>query len=135
MPRCRIADYMERAREVLLRTGTEVIYGTIRSILRDDTSFMPWARDDYACVVFNLRTPHTDAGRARTAEAFHGLIQAALDQGGSFFLTYHRHATREQLLRAYPRLPEFLARKREHDPGEIFQSDWYRHVRDLIGGA
>jgi FAD/FMN-containing dehydrogenase len=135
VPRDHIADYMERAREVLLRTGTEVIYGTIRSILRDTTSFLPWARDDYACVVFNLRTPHTDAGRARTGEAFRGLIQAALDLDGSFFLTYHRHATREQLLQAYPRLPEFLARKLEHDPSEAFQSDWYRHVRGLIASA
>ncbi len=139
VPRDQIAAYMERAREVLLRTGCEVIYGTIRSIVREQTSFLPWARDDYACVVFNLRTPHTDAGRERTAQAFRGLIQAALELDGSFFLTYHRHATREQLLHAYPRLPAFLARKLEHDPGEVFQSDWYRHIRgmfpDRIGSA
>jgi FAD/FMN-containing dehydrogenase len=133
VPRDRIAAYMEAAREVLRSNGVEVIYGTIRSILRDTTSFLPWARDDYACVVFNLRTPHDAAGQSRTADAFRGLIDAALDLDGSFFLTYHRHATRAQLLRAYPRLPQFLALKRRYDPDERFVSDWYRHVLAVLG--
>ena len=43
-----------------------------------------------------------------------------------------RAATRDQVLRAYPQFPEFLARKRAYDPGEVFQSDWYRHHRELL---
>ena len=35
-------------------------------------------------------------------------------------------------MRCYPQFPEFLARKRAHDPGEVFQSDWYRHHRELL---
>jgi hypothetical protein len=27
---------------------------------------------------------------------------------------------------------EFLRAKRRHDPGEAFQSDWYRHYRDAF---
>jgi hypothetical protein len=25
-----------------------------------------------------------------------------------------------------------LRLKREHDPGEVFQSDWYRHYREMF---
>jgi hypothetical protein len=32
-------------------------------------------------------------------------------------------------------MPEFLARKRAHDPDELFQSDWYRDVRDFVRRA
>ena len=70
---------------------------------------------------------------ARTAEAFRGLIDAALDLGGSYFLTYHRHATREQVLRAYPQFEAFLERKRHYDPRIRFTSDWYRHQTALLG--
>ena len=28
---------------------------------------------------------------------------------------------------------EFLALKRRHDPNEVFQSNWYRHYRDMFG--
>src|SRR4030095_8141829 len=108
---------------VLKRTGVEDIYGTIRSILRDDTSFLAWARQDYACVIFNLRTPHTVPGLARTAAAFRGLIDAAADLGGSYYLTYHRYATREQVERCHPRLREFFALKQQHDPNSVFQSN------------
>jgi len=29
-------------------------------------------------------------------------------------------------------MPEFLALKKTHDPDEVFQSDWYRHYRDMF---
>ncbi len=133
VPRERIAVCMDAAGDVLRSHGVEVIHGTIRSILRDTTSFLPWAKDDYACVVFNLRTPHDEAGRRHTAEAFRGLIDAALDLDGSFFLTCHRLATRERMLRAHPRLPESRATKRRHGPEGRFVSDGYRQVSMLLG--
>ena len=133
VPRGQIAAFMTEAARVLKTHGVEVIYGTIRAIMKDDVSFLPWAKDDYACVIFNLRTAHTDEGKARTAAAFRGLIDAALGMGGSYFLTYHRHATREQVLRAYPRFVAFLERKRHYDPQELFVSDWYRHQAALVG--
>jgi hypothetical protein len=51
---------------------------------------------------------------------------------GSYFLTYHRWARKDQVLKAYPRFPEFLALKRRHDPDERFQSEWYRHYRKMF---
>ncbi len=124
--------FMQRARAVLRAHGSEVIYGTIRSIRRDTVSFLPWAKDDFACVVFNLRTPHTPAGVERTAAVFRALTDASLALGGSFFLTYHRHATAAQVNAAYPRFREFLQHKRAHDPHELFTSDWHRHYRDAF---
>jgi len=29
-------------------------------------------------------------------------------------------------------MAEFLRRKRRHDPGEVFQSDWYRHHKGMF---
>ena len=133
VPREHIATFMAQAANVLKEKSVEVIYGTIRAILKDDISFLPWAKEDYACVIFNLRTAHTAQGQARTAEAFRGLIDAALDLGGSYFLTYHRHATREQVLRAYPQFETFLERKRHFDPHTRFTSDWYVHHLALLG--
>ena len=64
VPRHAIMAFMARARDILRAHGSEVIYGTIRAILRDTVSFLPWAKDDFACVIFNIRTPHTGAGIA-----------------------------------------------------------------------
>lgn len=135
VPPERLLEFMRRASEVLRAFGTEVIYGTIRAIQRDTVSFLPWARTDYACVIFNLRTPHDPAGLERTAATFRALIDTCAALGGSFFLTYHRHASVAQVEACHPRFREFLALKKQHDPGELFTSEWYRHYRDEFARA
>jgi FAD/FMN-containing dehydrogenase len=132
VPPGRLVEFLERARTVLRETGVEVIYGTIRAIRRDETSFLPWAREDFACVIFNLRTPHTAMGIARTHDTFRKLTNASLDLGGGFYPTYHRAATANQVARAHPRFRDFLATKERYDPAGVFQSDWYRHYRGLF---
>lgn len=133
IPHDSLVSFMEGAAQVLRHVDVEVIYGTIRAIRQDATSFLPWAKGDWACVIFNLRTQHTSAGLERTAEAFRRLVDVALSLGGSFFLTYHRYATREQVLQAYPAMPAFLAAKHRHDPHDRFVSDWYHHMQSLLG--
>ena len=132
VPPERLVEFMETAAGLLRESGVPVIYGTVRLIRRDAESFLAWARDDFACVIFNLHTQHNEAGIARSAAAFRSLIDAALNLGGSFFLTYHRWATRTQIERAYQQFAEFLRLKENHDPGQLFQSEWWRHHRNLF---
>lgn len=133
VPPSRLMDFMAAARKTLRDNGTEDIYGTIRAIRRDEESFLPWARDDSACVIFNLRTVHDEAGIAATTRTARQLIDAAADLGGSFYLTYHRWATASQLLRCHPRLPEFIAAKHRYDPSERFSSDWWIWLKNTVG--
>lgn len=132
VPHDQILEFMRRARELLRVNSTEVIYGTIRSIWRDTVAFMPWARQDFACVVLNLRTLHSPEGLARTANSFRALNEAAIAVGGCFFLTYHRYASASQVERAYPEFRQFLLHKLRVDPGQRFESEWYRHYRDCF---
>jgi len=132
VPRDQLLTFMEQARELFRTFGTEVIYGTIRAIMRDQTSFLPWAKEDFACVIFNLRTPHTKVGLERTENTFRALIDASSKLGGSYFLTYHRYASAAQVEACYPRFCEWLALKKQFDPDELFTSSWYVHYRDAF---
>lgn len=132
VPRSRLEDFMRRAADELRPRGVPVIYGTVRLIERETESFLAWAREDWACVIFNLHTEHSPAGIERAADAFRALIDAALAVGGSYFLTYHRWARREQVERAYPQFAEFLRLKEQHDPAHRFQSEWWRHYRTMF---
>jgi len=132
VPRGELAGFLSAAAEVCRREGASVIYGTIRLIERDDETFLAWARERFACCVLNLHVEHSPAGIERAQRAFRALIDLAAERGGSFFLTYHRWALKRQVERCYPRMPEFLALKREYDPQERFQSEWYRHYRAMF---
>ena len=133
--RTTLAAFMEDAREALRAHRANVIYGTVRLIEKDDETFLAWARERYACIIFNLHVDHTPAEVDRAADAFRALIDLGIRHGGSYYLTYHRWARKDQIERCYPQLPEFLKRKREFDPGEVFQSNWYRHYRNMFAGA
>jgi FAD/FMN-containing dehydrogenase len=128
-----LVEFLDRSRRALRATGVEDIYGTIRSIRTDDCTFLRWAKRDFACVIFNLRTSHTASGIERTMRTFRLLNDASITLGGSFYLTYHRAATREQIEAAYPEFQEFLILKRQFDPDLRFTSDWYTHHAAMFG--
>lgn len=132
VPRAALCDFLHAVREDFRQQGVSVIYGTIRLVERDDESFLAWAKEAYAGIIFNLHVVHSLPGLEHAKQAFRRLIDRAIEAGGSFYLTYHRFATREQLLACYPQFPQFLEAKRHFDPEDRFQSDWYRHCRRLL---
>jgi FAD/FMN-containing dehydrogenase len=127
-----LTAFMDGVREDARRYGTNIIYGTIRLIEKDDESVLAWARHPWACIVFNLHVDHSSAGIRKAEQDFRRLIDRAANLGGSYYLTYHRWATREQVERCHPRMREFLDRKREYDPKILFTSDWYEHHVRLL---
>ena len=126
-----LADFMGAAARELRERSANVIYGTIRLIEQDDETFLNWARQPYACIVFNLHVEHTEAGIAHTANALRTLIDIAMERDGSYFLTYNKFATPQQLARCYPQFGEFLALKDRYDPDGVFSSDWLRAYTEL----
>ena len=132
VPRSALAGFLGDAAALLRDSQPALVYGTIRLVERDSEALLTWAREPWACVIFNLHTPHDRAGVAASSEAFRQLIDLAIRHDGSYYLTYHRFARRDQVLRCHPRLPEFLAEKERLDPDGRFQSDWYRHTRSLV---
>ncbi len=65
------------------------------------------------------------AGNRDMADLTRSLVGLALAQGGTFYLPYQQHYTRDDLTRAYPRIEEFFALKRRHDPGLLFMNSLY----------
>ncbi|HEY5806595.1 MAG TPA: FAD-binding oxidoreductase [Povalibacter sp.] len=129
VPLDRLTAFMSDVRRDFLRHGVNLIYGTIRLTERDNCTLLAWARERSACIIFNLHVDHDARGMAESASAFRRLIDIAIQHGGSYFLTYHRHATRPQVSACYPQFHEFLREKSRLDPRGVFQSDWYRHYR------
>ena len=132
VPREALSGFLAEVREDFRKNKVELIYGTIRLIEKDEESFLPWARQSYACTIFNLHAEHTPQNLEHTANAFRRLIDMAARRNGTYYLTYHRYARRDQVLACYPNFAEFLRQKRKYDPDERIQSDWYRHYKTMF---
>jgi hypothetical protein len=123
---------MDSVREDFREHATDVIYGTVRLIDQDNETALPWARAAWACVIFNIHVDHRAADVERAQAAFRRLIDHAIRQGGSYYLTYHDYARPDQVRAAHPAIHEFLAAKLRMDPTEQFQSNWYRKLKDIF---
>jgi FAD/FMN-containing dehydrogenase len=135
VPRPALKGFLDEVREDFRKNSVALIYGTVRLIERDDESFLPWAKQPYACTIFNLHMVHSPEGLKRSEYAFRRLIDMAARRGGTYYLTYHRYATRDQVESCYPKFAEFLRLKKKYDPEERFQSDWYRHYRTMFADS
>lgn len=126
VPRDAIGRFLGVLAEDCRRHRTDIVYGTVRQIRAERETRLRWARCDWACVVLNLHVRHDAPGRRQARTDMQRLIDHALAFGGSFYLTYHRHARADQLRAAYPGIDDVLARKRSLDPNDVLASDWYR---------
>lgn len=135
VPRERLSTFMDGVRRDFLDSPVNLIYGTIRLIEADTESALPWAKAPYACVIFNLHVDHVPAEIARAKQAFVRLIDHAIAQHGSYYLTYHRYARADQLTACYPELPAWIDHKRGLDSQQLFASDWYHHIQSAVAGA
>ncbi|MGZ8900796.1 MAG: FAD-binding oxidoreductase [Limisphaerales bacterium] len=132
VPRRNLPAFMQSVRMFARRYGWNIIYGTVRLIERDNETFLAWAREAWTCVVLNLCVQHSPRGMEEAKNAFRCLIQIAINYSGSYYLTYHKWATPDQMLACYPQLPEFIRHKRRFDPDEVFVSNWYYSHRNLF---
>jgi FAD/FMN-containing dehydrogenase len=127
-----LVPFLADVRRDFIQHKVDPTYGTIRLIEKDGESFLAWAREQYVCIVCNLHVVHTEAGRKKAIDDFRRIIERAIEHRGRFFLTYHRWATRKQVETCYPQFVDFLRLKRKYDPQERFQSEWYRHYRQMF---
>ncbi|CDZ79042.1 putative oxidoreductase ORF5 in fasciation locus [Legionella massiliensis] len=132
VPRDKLAFLFAQLREDFRKDQINVIYGTVRLINKDDGSYLAWAKQNYACIVFNFHVVHSPQGLEKSKRDFRLIIDRAEALGGSFYLTYHRWASKSELLNAYPQFVNFLKLKLKYDNHEVFQSTWYRHYKKMF---
>ena len=72
-----------------------------------------------------LERERKEAGQAEAAATTRELVDAAIEYGGTYYLTYQLYPTPEQLHRAYPRAREAFERKKHYDPDGLFSSRFY----------
>ena len=85
---------------------------------RDPDSLLAYAPDGPRMAsVLLFSQEMTRRAEADMARMTREMIDAVTALGGTYYLPYRPHATRDQFRRAYPRWEEFAALTRQVDPG------------------
>ena len=118
--------FMDRFRTILVAAKVNVISSTVRYVAPNDTPVLAYAPRKPAFAIIQMSNVGLSAdGQAQAAAVTRQLVDAAIELGGTYYLTYQLYPTPEQLHRAYPNARRAFERKRFYDPGELFSSQFY----------
>jgi FAD/FMN-containing dehydrogenase len=118
----RLADFLAACREIIPPSGQELLNVTLRHLEADGTSVLSFAPAPRVAAVMLFPQAMTDAAERAMRTMTERLIDRALALGGSYYLPYRLHARADQLRAAYPRIEEFVAKKRSYDPQLRFRN-------------
>jgi decaprenylphospho-beta-D-ribofuranose 2-oxidase len=118
--------FMDRFRRILTDGDLNVLSSTVRYVAPNATPALAYAPHKAAFAIIQMsNVPLSAEGQARAESVTRQLVDAALDYGGTYYLTYQLYPTAEQLHRAYPNARRAFERKRFYDPDEIFSNQFY----------
>ena len=119
--------FMDRFRQILLTGKMNVLSSTVRYVTPNATPALAYAPRRAAFAIIQMSNVDlSPEGQARTAAVTQRLVDAAIENGGTYYLTYQLYPTPEQLHRAYPNARHAFERKRFYDPEELFTSQFYQ---------
>ncbi len=122
----RFVPFMDRFRAILREGRMNVISSTVRYVTPNATPVLAYAPARPAFAIIQMSNVGLDsASQTRARDVTRRLVDAAIELGGTYYLTYQLYPTPDQLYRAYPNARRAFERKRFYDPDELFTSQFY----------
>jgi FAD/FMN-containing dehydrogenase len=130
LPPENFAPMVQRLSEAVARHHGDLLNVTVRQVLKDDDTYMAYARGERLALVLFFNQPITPEAEKDMQEMTRELIDSALELGGTYYLPYRLAATQQQFERAYPQAKRFFELKKHYDPSGLFQNEFYRKYAD-----
>lgn len=132
IPKNKVPQFLETAKKLVQEEDMNLLNVTIREVRKDDQTLLAYARQDVFGFVM-LFSQGDGVSEEQKMERFtQKLIDGAIKLGGTFYLTYRPHYTKEQLLKGYPQVETWLHVKEKWDPHSVFESSFFRNLKRLV---
>ena len=125
IPYDRMPEFVDSLRTVVQRDHANLLNVTIRTVHRDTTTALPYAKQDMFAFVLYFNVKFNDADNEILKRTTSDLIDAAEQAGGTYYLPYQLFYSGEQLRKAYPEIDDFFAMKKKYDPAGLFTNKFY----------
>lgn len=122
-------DFYPQMIDILKKHQANIINISIRHANPDSGSLLAWAQTEVFAFVIYYQQGTDEQSKKQVEIWTRELIDAALANGGTYYLPYQLHATEEQFQRAYPRAAEFFKLKERLDPENKFSNLFLERYR------
>ncbi|WP_396124439.1 FAD-dependent oxidoreductase [Bacillus pseudomycoides] len=122
--------YIDDLRNVLNKEELNLLNITIRYVEKNENAVLSYAKDDMFALVLLINQGRSESEIKKTKAVLGKMIDVTLKHNGSYYLPYYSYPTKQQLEQAYPRIEEFLQKKKEIDPQERFVNLFYKEYSE-----
>ena len=129
IPMNKFSEFVKQAAPIIKKEYDSLLNVTVREIAKDIDTALPYARQDMFGLVMLFTINRALEAENGISSMAGELIELAYSMNGTFYLPYRNFATPTQLRKCYPEFSEFLIKKKEFDPQEIFSSGFYQKYR------
>ncbi|PEA81700.1 FAD-binding oxidoreductase [Bacillus pseudomycoides] len=122
--------YIDDLRNVLNKEELNLLNITIRYVEKNENAVLSYAKDDMFALVLLINQGRSESEIKKTKAVLGKMIDVTLKHNGSYYLPYYSYPTKQQLREAYPRIEEFLQKKKESDPQERFVNLFHKEYSE-----
>lgn len=122
VPRDKLPQFMAKVKELQAKHGTNPFVSTVYPVKKDETAVLTAVKKDSYVVTIGVDMKRTDAEKAKADAFYKDVAQAALDLGGTMYLTHQLPFSKEQVKQGYPELAGVLEKKKQYDPNGLFDN-------------
>lgn len=129
VPPDQLAEFAREMARILEKHDVNALNVSIRHSPSDTEALLAWAQREVFSFVLYYKQSVSNGAKERVGRWTRELIDAALSVGGTYYLPYQLHATRQQFNQAYPRATDFFALKAKVDPRNQFRNKlWEKYA-------
>jgi FAD/FMN-containing dehydrogenase len=127
IPHEQFEAFMEKISPIFLRKFKKIslLNITIRYVLKDEFTFLPYAQKDVFAFVLYYRIERSKDGDSELEKVHQLMVEITKELGGTFYLPYRFHYSDEDLQTCYPMIDTFFKMKEKYDPDHLFSNLWY----------
>lgn len=122
IPMAKLLPFINEVRALADIYDINILNISIRYIPQNHESILSYARNESFSLVFYINILNTQTGLKESQIWTQRLINAAILQGGTYYLPYQLFGTQEQIKKAYPRFDELVNLKKKYDPAGKFSN-------------
>jgi FAD/FMN-containing dehydrogenase len=128
VPLKHLLPFINQIKRILRHQQATLLNCSIR-LVHKEKNLLTYATEPMVAVVLYLNQKISAQGALRMQKLTELLVDAALENNGTFFLPYQLYFTRDQLVMAYPQWDTFVAKKQKYDPQELFVNNLYEKYK------
>jgi FAD/FMN-containing dehydrogenase len=125
LPRSGAVPFLRQARKIVQAHHEDLLNVTVREVQTDNDTFLRYADQPMMAFVMFFSQRRSVAADRDMSQLTQGLIDAALQSGGRYYLPYRLHASADEFQAAYPQAKDFFGLKHKYDPNNLFENEFH----------